>query len=929
MGSTAKAWLAGLVAAGIAAAALVVVDYVERATMIREARMRVLDQLSTARARLEGELNGTLLLTRGLAATIAVRRDISHEEFDGVARQLMGQKRHIRNVTLARGTVITDVYPPEGNSAALGLDYQKLRDQWPAVERMLATGAPVLAGPVKLVQGGIAIIGRTPIVTVDALGHPSGPVWGLIATPVILSSLLEVAGIGVPDPTLDIAIRGRDGLGAAGGVFHGDPTLFDRDSVRLEVTLPGGSWVLAAMPVGGWGAATPANLLLRGLGGGVVILLGSLSFFLVKRLDERQDNRQRLAASEARLSSLLTLAPFPLAVLRQQDGAVLYANAKATQVLGRTASDLGGRSLWQLTRRRDLARMSGQLKRVGHVDEYEAALIALDGRPFWGLLSIIPIDFSGPAVLVACNNITARKAAEQALKDQLALHQTLIDTIPNGIFYKDVVGRHLGCNRGYEAMLGRGRDEIIGRSLEDLAGDLPGFEHISQTDAELITGAATTHVYESQLPNAAGRPMKVLVHKAAFRNAAGEPAGIVGAATDISDRIMVEEQLRRAKEAAESISRAKTEFLAIISHEIRTPMNGILGMSHLLLDTALDAQQHDWVSTIHTSGDALLTILNDILEFSRLESAGIEIEHTGFAPLRALNEVCALIAPRARDKGLKLTLDVAPEVPDTLVGDVARLRQILLNLIGNAVKFTEHGGVTVMVMPVAPPDEGCASLRFEVVDTGVGIPADAIGRLFQSFTQADSSISRRFGGTGLGLAICKRLVVLLGGQIGVDSEDGKGSRFWFTLPFQMSVAAPVVLAVAEQPAPGRPLSLLLVEDNPVNAKVATLLLQKAGHHVTVADDGILAVEAASRDAAAGKAFDLVLMDIQMPHMDGIEATRRIRALPGPAGSMPIIAMTANVLAGDEEKCLAAGMDGYIGKPFKPHELLAVLARWCA
>ncbi|MGE5547717.1 MAG: ATP-binding protein [Solirubrobacterales bacterium] len=926
MPSSLRPWIVAALVAALAVGTLLIVERMEWTRVRQEARLDTLNRLSTIRARLEGELNGTVLLARSLSAIIAVRKDISAEEFQAIAREMMAEKRHIRNVTLARGTVMTYVYPAEGNSGVIGVDYRSLPEQWPTVERSFRTGAPVLAGPVALVQGGLAIIGRTPVFTTPAGGEPaSGPVWGLISMPIMLPSLLESVGVDAPDLPMVIAIRGKDGLGAAGDVFHGDETIFRRDPVLLDVTMPGGSWQMGAIPRGGWSAVTSFTILqVRTLGGGLALLSGLLAFFWVRRMEEQAVAQRLLAGSENRLAAILSSAPFPLAVLRRSDGAVLYANQRALRLVGASEGALDGRPLpARCIRPRDRVRMLRIMEQRALVDDYEAGLRTLDGRPFWGLVSMIPLeDQGGPALLVACNDISARKAAEGALQDQLALHQTVIDTIPSAIFYRDTEGRHLGCNKAFVEMVGLPREQIIGADLSVLARTGGLADKAGESDRELIEGSARLHVYEYAFRHPDGRPVQVIIQKAAFRNAGGRVVGIVGAVTDITERATVEEALKRAKEAAEAASRAKSEFLAVISHEIRTPMNGILGMVHLLTDTALDPQQRDWLGTIQTSGEALLTILNDILEFSRLEAGRVAVEAEPFDLPQALDDVIALMVPRSREKGIQLALDVAADIPRTLVGDVARLRQVLLNLVGNAVKFTEKGGVTVSLFNVGRRD-GKLALRFEVRDTGVGIPDDAKDRLFQSFSQADSSITRRFGGTGLGLAICKRLVELMGGEIGMDSESGRGSCFWFTLALGTYDDLPAVAAqAAPMPQSRRPLAILLAEDNPVNQKVATALLSKAGHQVIAVPNGREAVE-----AVASRPFDLVLMDVHMPEMDGFQATRHIRLLAGTAARTPVIAMTANVLAGDEEKCLAAGMDDYLGKPFKPAELFEKLAKW--
>lgn len=544
-------------------------------------------------------------------------------------------------------------------------------------------------------------------------------------------------------------------------------------------------------------------------------------------------------------------------------------------------------------------------------------------------------------------SIRRLRETEEKLAEGHRLLRTVIDNIPDSIFVKDLEGRIVLANRsewiskGYESeedAIGKRSDEYFPKNtVESFARDE---NWVIENEQPLLNKEVEADCND-------GNVRWFLISRIPLRNNEGVLQGVVGIAKDITHRKRAEQKLRetnqllqnsisRANELAtkaEQANEAKGQFLANMSHEIRTPMNGIIGMSNLLMDTDLKQDQREYVETINNCAESLLAIINEILDFSKIESGQLDLNNDAFSLELLIADIQSMMEMRARRKNLIFQIEIAPDVPKELYGDLGRIRQVLVNLIDNAIKFTDAGEVRLSVKR-SENNETAPMVHFDVSDTGIGIPEDKVDKLFSRFQQVDASITRKYGGTGLGLAITKKLVLMMRGQVGVTSVEGQGSSFWFELPLlehdhmnksiAIHTARRAELKNNKTANSNREHCILLVEDNATNRRFATIFVEKLGFDVTTANNGLEAIQTLEKNT-----FDLILMDVQMPIMDGLEATKIIRDTHSKVidHDVPIIAMTAHAMLGDQERFLEAGMNDYISKPVKPMLLEEVIGKW--
>ncbi|MFZ2470340.1 MAG: PAS domain S-box protein [Methanothrix sp.] len=682
----------------------------------------------------------------------------------------------------------------------------------------------------------------------------------------------------------------------------------------------------------------------------------------ITKQKQRDDAKQE---SESKLAAIIEFLPDATFVIDLQ-GKVIAWNRAMEEMTGVNKKDMIGqgdhayavpfygerrRQLLDLLDKDDkeIASNYQYVQRKGntlYAEIFTPALFGGRGAHVWATGAPI-FDAKGKRLgaIESIRDITDSKRAKEELQESKDYLEKIINSIGDPIFVKNLEHQFVLVNDAFCALSGHSREGLLGKKdydffpSEQVAVFLEKDERVFETGKE--------NVNEETITDSQGKDRTIITKKTLYTDNSGGKF-IVGIIRDITERKWAEEELQKTNQQlktaiakanelttlARKANAAKSEFLANMSHEIRTPLNGVIGMTELLLDTDLNSEQLEYAQTINSSGEALLTLINDILDFSKIEARKLVIERQDFDLASVLKYTTDLLARCAKEKGLQVTCLVDPDVPMLLRGDAGRLRQILANLGGNGVKFTNQGKVKIEVK-VEKEEETNITLRFSIRDTGIGIPADRLAVLFTPFTQADGSATRKYGGTGLGLAISKQLAQMMNGKIGAESTEGVGSTFWFTARFEKNAHRVQPIDTPSQAAPmaaGPALALpgkvriLLAEDNPVNQKVALAMLKRLGCRTDVVANGREAVKAMQTVP-----YDLVLMDCQMPEMDGFEATRAVRQKESAASSpsIPIIAMTASAMQADRERCLQSGMNDFIAKPVQPGDLAEMLARWLA
>lgn len=651
-------------------------------------------------------------------------------------------------------------------------------------------------------------------------------------------------------------------------------------------------------------------------------------------ITQRKIAEEALRESEGRFRAISETSPLGI-FLTDSKGRCIYINDRFQEMSGWNSEEFLG---WKWTKTvywEDLEKLATEWNERGKQEEYnlEYRLLKKDGTTIWVNANSAPVkvndEISGYVGIV--EDITERKMMEQALRESEARYRIVAETASDAIITINAESKILFVNPAAEQIFGYTKEEMEHQPLMMLMPEKLRSNHSQSSKRYIETGEKRIHWKGVEVParHKDGHEIMIEISFGEFKEDGKHI--FTGIIRDITERKRFATELQQAKEVAEAATLAKSQFLANMSHEIRTPMNSIIGLSGLMLEGELSSDQKDLMETVCNSAESLLTIINDILDFSKIEAGKLELEIIDFDLKDTVKEVFNLFTQQSLRESNKLSYSVAPQIPQVLRGDSGRLRQILTNLVANAMKFTTYGSVKINI-EIREENIESVVIYFEVSDTGIGISPEQSEHLFKAFSQADGSIKRRFGGTGLGLAITKQLVEMMNGEFGVISQLGKGSTFWFTARFDKSLARndfkpqqfdrigkTFSQSNPDNSTPEKNLKVLIADDNAVNRKVAVLMLERLGYHADVVCNGLEILEILRQ-----KSYDVILMDVQMPEMDGFEATRQICREWNRKNRPRIIAMTANAMSGDREQCLEVGMDDYLSKPIRKADLQTAL-----
>ncbi len=653
---------------------------------------------------------------------------------------------------------------------------------------------------------------------------------------------------------------------------------------------------------------------------------------VIEDISEKQRAGDATRESKELFQSIFNSSALAIMVT-DQEGAIVAWNPFTEKMLGMDETELFNKPVNDLYPQEACEKMQAfQIFKKGMVEDIETQVCKKDGTVLDVSVSVSMVkDTSGKVTgsVGFMRDVTRQKKVEQKIRESENALRVILDNSPIAITMSDEKEQIVSWNRHAEELLGMNRKDLLRLPVSSF---YPKKEW-EKIRAANIRGKGSQHHLETRIIRKDGKEVDVDLSVNILKDEDNKIVGSVGIMQDVTEQKKVQRSMVKAKEAAEAANVSKTMFLANMSHEVRTPMSTIIGMVDLTLDTDLNPEQRENLSTVKNAADILLNLLNDILDLSRVEAGKISLEKININVVNIVKSVCSGLSVLAKDKNLELQWEVGPEVPEVMVGDPVRLRQILVNLINNAIKFTFQGSIVTSVKCLALEKNIC-ELQFSVKDKGVGIAADKIDGIFDVFAQADVSTTRRFGGTGLGLTISRRLIEMMGGRVWVESEEFAGSTFYFTVKLSVgkkkagvALKEKVVLVkeviTLEEKEKRQQISILLAEDNIVNQKMAVRMLEKKGWIVKSAINGRQVLEYLDQGE-----FDLILMDAQMPVMDGYEATRMIRKKEEKEGGhIPIIALTARVMSGDKKKCLKCGMDGYVSKPIDRQKLYEVVEKF--